>query len=152
MILWWCGWRSRVTWAMVWRGWADVGAAKKVQHYCKHYQKRMATLTQRPQNHYPRSVRASATSPKNRTSAHWLPASWNERSRSRPTRFKHLRRFSFFVFFEMRREIASVSNGGFRSEKQIGDEPTSNSATPTVAFWNYACNGFGDTRRLSRDV
>ena len=147
---------SSVVWLTLSRyvgnGLEGLGAAKEIQQHFKHGQKRIANSARKPQNHYPRSVRASATSPGNRTCAHWLPASWNERSRSRPRRFMHLRRFFIFVFFEIRRGIASVSNGSLRFEKQVGDEPTSKPATSTVGFWRCACNGFGDTRRFSRDA
>ena len=110
----------------------------------------MREFAQRPQNHYPRNVEASTTSPKNRTSAPWLPASWNERSRPKPRRFKHLRRFLIFWFFEIHREIASVSNGSLRFEKQVGDEPASKSAPSEIVFWRYPCNGFGDARQSSQ--
>ena len=130
-------------------GLKGLGAAEEIQQHCKHKQKHMREFAQRPQNHYPRNVEASTTSPKNRTSAPWLPASWNERSRPKPRRFKHLRRFLIFWFFEIHREIASVSNGSLRFEKQVGDEPTSKSMTSEVAFWRYSCKGFGDTRRFS---
>ena len=77
-----------------------LGAAKRVQQHVNHGQKRMGKITQKPQNHCPRSVRASPTSAKNRTSAHCLPASWNERSCSRLKRFMQWSSFSFFWFLK----------------------------------------------------
>ena len=130
-------------------GLKGLGAAKEIQPHFKHEQTHIAEFVRRLQNHYPRNVKASGTSPENLTSAPWLPASWNERSRSKPKRFRHLRWFLIFWFFEIHREIASVSNGSLRFEKQVGDEPTSKSMTSEVAFWCYSCNGFGDTRRFS---
>ena len=99
-------------------GLKGLGAAEEIQPHFKHKQTHIAEFVRRLQNHYPRNVKASGTSPENLTSAPWLPASWNERSRSRPSRFKHLRRFFIFWFFEIHREIASVSNGSFRFESK----------------------------------
>ena len=62
----------------------------------------------------------------------------------------HLCMFLIFWFFEIRREIASVSNGSFRFEKQVGNEPTSKPAPSEVSFWRYPCNGFGDARQSSQ--
>ena len=129
-----------------------LGAAKEVQQHVNHGQKRMAKITQKPQNHCPRSVRASPTSAKNRTSVHCLPASWNERSRSRPKQFKQLCKFFFFLVFETRREIAPVSNESLRFENHVGDKPTSKSVPSEVAFWRYPCSGFGDARQSSQSA
>ena len=128
----------------------SLGAAKEVQQHVNHGRKRMAKITQKPQNHCPRSVRASPTSAKNRTSAHCLPASWNERSRSRLKRFMQLSSFSFFWFLKKRRETAPVSNESLRFENDVGNKPTSKSVPSQVAFWRYPCNGFGDARQSSQ--
>ena len=108
-------------------GLEGLGAANEIQQHFKDWQKRVAKFARRPQNHYPRSVRASATSAKNFTLAHRLPASWNERSRSRPMRFKHLRRFLFFVFLKYVVKSLRSRTGAFvsktsrrRTDKQIG--------------------------------
>ena len=103
-------------------------------------------------NHYPRNAKASTTPPKNHGSAHCLHASWNESSRSQTESIQSFFILYFFVFLECVVKPPRSTSGSFSSGTQVGDEPTSKLATPTVAFWRYACKNFGDTRRFSRDA
>ena len=65
----------------------------------------------------------------------------------RPGQSNHFLLFCFLVFRNASLKSLRSISGNCRFGTQVGDEPTSKSATSAVAFWRYACNAFGDTRR-----